>query len=104
MSIPDVPDEFKLPPAWSAYLPVVSTMFRAVLIGAGMVGFTWAKTVTGDQVTMFSFAALTVAAALWSGWKKIEAIRDARRLALAAGMASAQATHEAGMPTVVVPR
>lgn len=93
----------EIPSAWSVYLPVVATMFRAFLIVAGSLGFAWAKNVTGDQIQMAAYAALGLAAVIWSGWTKIQTIHAARKLAIAAAVASAAATQAAGTPTPVIP-
>lgn len=92
-----------LPSAWSAYVPILAGVVRALLAAAGAAGVMWAKTVTGDQVEMAVGAAVIVASVIWSAVQKIRALRAARRLAVAAGMQSAVASADAGQPVVVIP-
>lgn len=77
-----MPDnEPTLPSAWSAYLPLVTALVRTLLGVAGGAGFTWALTVNADQVQMGVSAAMMAAAAIWSFWQKIQAMRALRRAA-----------------------
>lgn len=74
--------EPELPSAWSAYLPLVTSLVRTLLAAAGGVGFTWALTVNADQIQMAVSAAMMAAAALWSFWQKIQSMRALRRAAM----------------------
>lgn len=101
MTAPVLPGE--LPSAWAAYGPILAGVIRALLAAAGAAGFMWAQTVTGDQIEMAVGAALIVASVVWSAWQKVQQIRASRRLATAAAVQSAVATHEAGQPVPVIP-
>jgi len=83
--------------AQSPYLPIVAGLVRGVVGIASGFGFTWALTVSGDQITMAATAVVAVAMLLWSGWQKIAAIRASRSAEVAAAVASA----EKGVPVVV---
>lgn len=72
----DVP---ALPSAWSAYLPLVTSLVRALLAAAGGAGFTWALAVNASQVQMAVTAAMMAAAAIWGFWQKIQATRALRK-------------------------
>jgi len=87
--------------ASSPYLPIVMGLVRGVLGLASSFGFTWALTVTGDQVTMAATAAVAVGMLGWSAYQKIAAIAEKRRAEVAAARASAQMTMEAGHPVPV---
>lgn len=91
------------PSAWAEYSPIITGLIRTVLAALGAAGFTWAQSVTGSQVEMMVSAALVLIAGGWSVWQKIDAVRQARKLAEAAAVASAQATQQAGEPVAVVP-
>lgn len=91
-----------VPSAWSAYLPILAGVFRALLAALGAAGFTWAQTVSGSQIEMAAGAALMLSAAVWSAWQKIQAIRASQRESVASAVASAQATQSAGVPVAVV--
>lgn len=101
MTIPALPGE--MPSAWAVYGPILAGVIRALLAAAGAAGVMWAQTVTGDQIEMAVGALLIVASAGWSAWQKVRAIRDSRRLATAAAVQSAVATHQAGEPVAVIP-
>ncbi len=83
------------------YLPIIGGLVRGVVQIASGLGFTWALTVSGDQITMATTAAAMLATLGWSSWQKIAAIRDARLAEVAAAKASAQATMATGKPTPV---
>ena len=83
------------------YLPIFAAVVRGVVQIASGFGFTWALTVTGDQVTMAVSAAFMLATLAWSTWQKIAAIRDKRRAEVAAASASANATLVRGVATPV---
>jgi len=83
--------------AESPYLPIIAGIVRGIVGIASGFGFTWALTVSGDQITMAATAAVALGMLLWSGWQKIAAIRAARRTAVAAAVASA----EKGVPVIV---
>lgn len=98
-------DMNQIPSAWSAYMPILAGLFRAVLAALGAAGFTWASAVTGSQIEMAVGVAMMLAAAVWSAYQKIVSLREARRLASASASASAEATMQAGRPVpVVVPQ
>lgn len=97
-----VNDDYKVPSAWTAYMPILAGLFRAVLAALGAAGFTWASAVTGSQVEMAAGAAMMVAAALWSAWQKVRAVQAARRQAIASAQASATASAARGEPVPVV--
>ena len=73
----------QLPSEWAAYLPLVTSLVRTILGVLGGAGFTWALTVNGDQLQMGVSAAMMTAAALWSFYQKIQAMRALRRAATA---------------------
>ena len=85
------------------YLPILAAVVRGLIQLAAGAGFTWALTVTADQITMAVSAAAMLATLLWSAWQKISAVRAARRAEVAAAKASADATMKAGtaMPVTV---
>lgn len=97
-----MPDDNQIPSAWSAYLPILAGVFRAVLAALGAAGFTWASAVTGSQIEMAAGAAMMLGAAVWSAYQKISALRAARRQAVSSAVASADATMQAGQPVAVV--
>lgn len=70
-----------IPSAWQAYLPLVTSLVRTLLAAAGGVGFTWAYSVTADQVQMAVSAAMMVAAGVWSFYQKVQATRALRKAA-----------------------
>ncbi len=74
-------DQPALPSAWQAYFPLVTSLVRTLLAVAGSAGFTWALSVTASQVEMAVSAAMILAAAVWSFWQKVEAMRALRRAA-----------------------
>lgn len=92
----------EVPSAWSAYLPILAGVFRAVLAALGAAGFTWAQTVSGSQIEMAAGAAMMLGAAIWSAWQKVQQIRASQRESVASAVASAQATQRAGTPVAVV--
>lgn len=94
--LPPVPD------SWSVYVPILAGFARAVLAALGGVGFTWALAVNADQVQMGVSAAMMLAAAGWSAWQKIAAIRKAHQAAERSAVASSQATMDQGVPVAVV--
>jgi hypothetical protein len=87
--------------ASSPYLPIVASLVRGIVGLASSFGFTWALTVTGDQVTMIATAVLAAGMLGWGAWQKIAALRDSRRAEVAAAKASANATMQAGSATPV---
>ena len=95
-ALPDVPS------AWSAYLPILAGVFRALLAALGAFGVTWANTVTGSQIEMAAGAALMLGAAAWSAWEKVQSLRKSQRESVASAVESARATHQAGVPVAVV--
>jgi len=92
----------QVPSAWSAYLPILAGLFRAILAALGAAGFTWASAVTGSQIEMAAGVVMMLGAAVWSAWQKISAVRAARRSAAASAIASAEATMRAGQPVPVI--
>ena len=83
------------------YLPIVGAVFRGLIQIAAGFGFTWALTVTADQVTMAVLGAAMLVTLLWSAWQKIAAVKAARLAEVAAAKASAKATLAAGKTTPV---
>jgi hypothetical protein len=96
-----VSDKLTIAEWMQPYLPIVGAVVRGLVQIASGFGFTWALTVTGDQVTMAVSAGFMLATLLWSAWQKIVAIRNARRAEVAAAKASAAATMTAGVATPV---
>jgi hypothetical protein len=92
----------QVPSAWSAYLPILAGLFRAVLAALGGLGFAWASAVTGSQIEMAAGAAMMLGAAGWSAWQKVAAIRASRASSVLSAEASARATYQAGAPVAVV--
>lgn len=92
----------QIPSAWSAYLPILTGLLRAILAALGAAGFTWAQAVTGSEIEMATGAAMMFGAAVWSAWQKISALRAARRQAVSSAVASADATMQAGQPVAVI--
>lgn len=70
-----------IPSAWSAYLPILMGLCRAVLGALGSAGITWAVAVTDSQLEMALGAAMIIVAAGWSAWQKIQSVRLLRRTA-----------------------
>lgn len=95
--IPGVPN--------SAIAPVIFGVLRAVAAFVGGLGFAWGKYVTGDEATMAVYAAIGLAALLWSGYQKVRSEIAKIRLAATASAESAKATATAtiqrGEPTPV---
>jgi hypothetical protein len=83
------------------YLPIMGAVVRGLLQIASGLGFTWALTVSGDQIQMAVTAAAMLATLVWSAWQKIAAIKAARLAEVAAAKASAEATMKAGTPMPV---
>jgi len=71
----DNPLASQIPPGLAAYLPIAAGAARTILAALGSAGFTWALAVNADQVQMAVSLAMVLAAALWSGWQKIKAMR-----------------------------
>lgn len=92
----------QVPSAWSAYLPILGGLFRAILAALGGLGFAWANAVTGSQIEMAASLALMLGAAGWSAWQKIAEVRASRAKVVSSAQASAIATYQAGAPIAVV--
>jgi hypothetical protein len=83
------------------YLPIIGGLVRGVIQISSGLGFTWALTVSGDQIQMAVTAGAMLITLGWSAWQKIVAIRDSRIKEVAAAKASAQATLATGVVTPV---
>ncbi len=83
------------------YLPILAAIIRGLIQIASGFGFTWALTVSGDQITMLTTAAAMLVTLGWSAWQKIAAVKAARTAEVAAAKASAAATLATGKATPV---
>ncbi len=83
--------------AKSPYLPIIAGLARGIIGIASSFGFTWALTVSGDQITMISTAMVAIGMLGWSAWQKVSSIRDSRKSLVA----SAKASAEKGVAVVV---
>lgn len=90
-----------LPSGWSDYIPILTGFARAVLATLGGAGFTWALAVNASQIQMAVSAAMMLAAAGWSAWQKIDALRKAKAAVVTSAAASAQASITQGQPVAV---
>lgn len=84
-TIPSTPDP--------TYVAIVLAVVRGVIQIATGFGFTWALTVSGDQMTMIATAIVMLATLIWSAWQKFS---DAR-----AGHANSVASAELGTPVKI---
>jgi hypothetical protein len=85
----------------ASLLAYVTFALRLVLMLGGSVGATWAEAVTGNQLQQVAFIVAALIGAGWSAYRKWQSDREKDQAAHASGAASAQATIETGVPTVV---
>lgn len=64
-----------LPDTWTPYVPIVTSLVRALLNSLGGAGFTWALAVNDNHVQMVVSAAMVLTAAGWAAWQKVKAQR-----------------------------
>lgn len=65
-------------PSWIA---IGTQIFRIFLFAATSVGFTWAQTVTGDQITQIVSSAIFLGTFAWSLWRTFAAAKREDKIA-----------------------
>ncbi len=86
----------------SAWMPLLLGQVRTVGAALSGMGFAWGKYVSGDEFTQAAWAAVGVAALVWSGWQKVSAEIAKYRAAAVSADASANATAN-NTPVTVAP-
>lgn len=58
---------------WTPYVAIATNIIRHLLTAAGAFGFTWAQTVSGDQVQMVVGSFAMIVSVVWGVVQKIRA-------------------------------